>query len=790
MSANLNAAEVLQGVVSTPAALEAVLNQGAMIVNDYVITIEAVDGGYKLIARRGSDEQSMVILNGVDAPVPDIKITDVVHGHDVTITVGDVAKTFYIHDGVDAPVPEIDVETVQGGHKVIAAVGDTVKSFIVKDGVDGKDGDDAPIPEIKVETISGGHKVTASVGNTAQSFNVMDGKDGKTPVKNVDYFDGKDGYSPVKNKDYFDGKDGISPVINVTDIENGHRVTITTGSNVQSFDVLNGKDGEGGSGGTVEVDPTLSKAGMAADAKATGDAVKPIAAITETTTTNKIEWDGVVGDKVTGEMMVGGIVAIPLVRVSDYVPDVSVFTEQGITIGGTFEGNTQEFPIDAEEVENSILRAENCYTMELFTVALEDNVVAHIQTDVDSTITLPKKGVYFIQDTEVTSMRSLSSPLLEVPCYKVKPEALPESVKIQPDYAQHDASAPDYVKNRVAYPAYSPVLMEETTSYAMGDFSVYGMDGLKEYPAPADGKRYTFGIPGGNVYTGIATAGEFDLDGDVFPGIGIVDELDSDTLAVYVAIGSITGWFVKIPEFVADKFLDNEKPIVIIEGDSAYNKRTVPDDVILSGEGMNIVFEFKNLMKNENYIQALLNDVEIVADVNGVETVYTKDDLLIMGEAGYITDGVMYMHGDTALAMLMPEDEIGNTIYLVLVAEGDTIAKSFKVNYPGIFAPVVPAKKIPEECLLGSFIAYTDRVSDGGTIYGIYMESALVNLYHLDDVMKAIESGRQIYVCIVGDVGEVSSYYSVLRVDKDVDDVFLRYLYDDMTVRSCVAHRY
>lgn len=150
--------------------------------------------------------------------------------------------------------------------------------------------------------------------------------------------------------------------------------------------------------------------------------------ITETTTTNKIEWDGVVGDKVTGEIMVGGIMAIPLVRVSDYVPDVSVFTEQGITISGTFEGNTQEFPIDAEEVENSIIHAENCYTMELFAVALEDNVVAHIQTDVDSTITLPKKGVYFIQDNEVMSMRSLSSPLLEVPYYKVKPEALPDNI--------------------------------------------------------------------------------------------------------------------------------------------------------------------------------------------------------------------------------------------------------------------------------------------------------------------------------------------------------------------------
>ena len=66
------------------------------------------------------------------------------------------------------------------------------------------------------------------------------------------------------------GKNGISPSVKVSEINGGHRVTITDANGTHTFDVM---DGINGTGGTVEVDTTLTEAGKAADAKAVGDAI-------------------------------------------------------------------------------------------------------------------------------------------------------------------------------------------------------------------------------------------------------------------------------------------------------------------------------------------------------------------------------------------------------------------------------------------------------------------------------------------------------------------------------------
>lgn len=72
---------------------------------------------------------------------------------------------------------------------------------------------------------------------TPEQLEALKGKDGK---------DGKDG---VNGKD---GVDGVSPTVAVADISGGHRVTITDAGGTKSFDVMDGKDGAGGSGGGAD----------------------------------------------------------------------------------------------------------------------------------------------------------------------------------------------------------------------------------------------------------------------------------------------------------------------------------------------------------------------------------------------------------------------------------------------------------------------------------------------------------------------------------------------------------
>lgn len=53
--------------------------------------------------------------------------------------------------------------------------------------------------------------------------------------------------SPASGENGKDGTDGISPTVSVEAIDDGHRITITDVNGSQSFDILNGTDGEPGS---------------------------------------------------------------------------------------------------------------------------------------------------------------------------------------------------------------------------------------------------------------------------------------------------------------------------------------------------------------------------------------------------------------------------------------------------------------------------------------------------------------------------------------------------------------
>lgn len=50
---------MIQAILTPVATLQAVISQAPMIVNDWVISIEGIDGGYRLSARRGSEIQSI-----------------------------------------------------------------------------------------------------------------------------------------------------------------------------------------------------------------------------------------------------------------------------------------------------------------------------------------------------------------------------------------------------------------------------------------------------------------------------------------------------------------------------------------------------------------------------------------------------------------------------------------------------------------------------------------------------------------------------------------------------------
>ena len=71
-----------------------------MIVNDWAISVEPIEGGHRLIARRGTEEQTIDIMNGLngmdgqngaDGVSPTLTVTDTADG--VVLTITDVNGT-------------------------------------------------------------------------------------------------------------------------------------------------------------------------------------------------------------------------------------------------------------------------------------------------------------------------------------------------------------------------------------------------------------------------------------------------------------------------------------------------------------------------------------------------------------------------------------------------------------------------------------------------------------------------------------------------------------------------
>ena len=120
MSENLNSGGI--HAVLGAASLSGALSTGSVIVNDYTITMQGIDGGHRLTITRGSEVQTMDVLDGKDGVgIAGIEKTATIDNVDVyTITMTDGSSyTFTVTNGSggggggSADVP-IASETVAG----------------------------------------------------------------------------------------------------------------------------------------------------------------------------------------------------------------------------------------------------------------------------------------------------------------------------------------------------------------------------------------------------------------------------------------------------------------------------------------------------------------------------------------------------------------------------------------------------------------------------------------------------------------------------------------------------
>ena len=238
-------------------------------------------------------------------------VTDV---YKITYTDG-TSQTFEVHNGADGVSPTVTITEIPVGHLVTITDAEGSKSFVVADGKVGEPGKNGISPTVSVSSISGGHRVTVTDAEGEKSFDVTNGKDGAGGVISVNGAKGNlvlpmTLYGTCSSGAASDVKvvSGISeqipvvgtvvhvafthanavkePKLLVPGYPNAHPIVDEAimgyvaadaiGNRVHKF-VFNGGEwiltDPANATGSVEVDTTLSISGMAADAKATGDAL-------------------------------------------------------------------------------------------------------------------------------------------------------------------------------------------------------------------------------------------------------------------------------------------------------------------------------------------------------------------------------------------------------------------------------------------------------------------------------------------------------------------------------------
>lgn len=191
------------------------------------------------------------------------------------------------------------------------------------------------------------------------------------------------------------GNDGKSPVVTVTDIENGHRVSITDKDGTKTIDVLNGQTGKTGAtpvltigtvssgdkpsaditgtpenpvlnlrlqpgpqGPAVALDTTFTNEGKAAEAKATGDAISAVKErqniLVGTETGNPLSVDDAFSAPLCGLTVYGKSTQDGTPTPDAPVPIVSAGDSGSLTVKVTGKNLIQPFEKDTQIAKNGI----------------------------------------------------------------------------------------------------------------------------------------------------------------------------------------------------------------------------------------------------------------------------------------------------------------------------------------------------------------------------------------------------------------------------------------------------
>ena len=292
---------VVDGYVAVPASVTAQPGNGCVTFegSDGTRTMTSADLRYRVAANSGTED-------GTD-PEPGTpawqQLVDAVHTDAAAAEQAKTdAQTAVQQAGASAQkAGQALSDTIAAKEDALKAIGD--KQATATQAVD--TARDKALKQVEASTKAAetaASEATTSAGNASQS--AQEAADSLQELK--------DGIASGDFKGE-PGNDGKSPVVAVTDIENGHRVSITDKDGTKVIDVLNGQTGKTGAtpvltigtvssgdkpsaditgtpenpvlnlrlqpgpqGPAVALDTTLTHEGEAADAKATGDAISAV----------------------------------------------------------------------------------------------------------------------------------------------------------------------------------------------------------------------------------------------------------------------------------------------------------------------------------------------------------------------------------------------------------------------------------------------------------------------------------------------------------------------------------